>query len=346
MDGALSSSDAQAIAELNIMGSWGCILLGTCLSAISWGVACMQMFLYFLIYDKDGALLKSFVVFVWAFTTLDLVLSIASMFPVLILHWGSVDTLLRTQTLLNHHGWVSGIVAFSVQMFFVYRIHRFSGRKWHFPVIIFPFALWELVGSIPLTIWLDQQAPLSDVADMRNVKLEISGRSVGAFVDIMITTAMVYLLARNRQPDIRRSNRMIYRLIIMMVNTGMWTAIIALVDVALIAAFPNGLQLFAVELPLNPLYLNMLLANLNARRLVRNVDGRSMDLESRIIADLALVGLDSRPRVSTDNKHGHRPSLAIRVETMHTIHDDDSEFSKASELTVDESIQQIERSLV
>ena len=35
-------------------------------------------------------------------------------------------------------------------------------------------------------------------------KLEISGRSVGAFADIMITTAMVYLLARNRQPDIRR----------------------------------------------------------------------------------------------------------------------------------------------
>ena len=45
MDGALSSSsDAQAISELNIMGSWGCILLGTCLSAISWGVASMQMY--------------------------------------------------------------------------------------------------------------------------------------------------------------------------------------------------------------------------------------------------------------------------------------------------------------
>ena len=54
----------------------------------------------------------------------------------------------------------------------------------------------------------------------------------------------------------------------------------------------------------------MLLANLNARRLVRNVDGRSMDLESRIIADLALVGLDSRPRMSTDNKP---VSIAINI---------------------------------
>ncbi|KAI1792195.1 hypothetical protein LXA43DRAFT_1093729 [Ganoderma leucocontextum] len=323
----------EAALSTNLMGSWG--------------------FLYFLIYEKDSMAVKLFVAFVWAFTTVDLVFSIASMFPVLILHWGSVDTLLRTQTLLNHHGWVSGIVAFSVQMFFVYRIHKFSGRKWLFPALIFPFALWELVGSILLTIWLDQQAALSDVAEMRNVKLEIAGRSVSAFVDIMITTAMVYLLARNRQPDIRRSNKMIYRLIIMTVNTGLWTAIIALVDVALIAAFPNGLQLFAVELPLNPLYLNMLLANLNVRRLVRNVDGRSMSLESRIVADLALVGLDSRTGI--DYKHGHRPSVAIRVDTMHTIHDseDDSNFSKAGdagvlgrELTVDESIQQIERSLV
>ncbi|PIL27184.1 hypothetical protein GSI_10326 [Ganoderma sinense ZZ0214-1] len=355
MDGSLSSSDAAAsFTEVNIMRSWGCILVGTCLSAISWGVACMQMFLYFLIYDKDNAALKSFVVFVWAFTTLDLVLSIASMFPVLILHWGSANTLLRTQTLLNHHGWVSAIVAFSVQMFFVYRIHRFSGRKWCFPAVIFPFALWELVGSIPLTIWLDQQAPLSDVAEMRNIKLEIAGRSVGAFVDIMITSAMVYLLAKNRQPDIRRSNKMIYRLIIMTVNTGMWTAVIALVDVALIAAFTDGLQLFAVDLPLNPIYLNMLLANLNARRLVRNVDGINMSLESRIIADLALVGLDSRSQAGTDNKYGHRRSLAIRVETMQTIHEEeDSEFSKSGEagvlesvLTVDGSIQQIERSLV
>ena len=92
-----------------------------------------------------------------------------------------------------------------------------------------------------------------------------------------------------------------------------------------IAAFPDGLQLFAVELPLNPLYLNMLLANLNARRLVRNVDGRGMSLESRIIADLALVGLESSP--SSDNKHVSNYVLALHSSRTHP----DLEFTSVTD---------------
>ena len=65
--------------------------------------------------------------------------------------------------------------------------------------------------------------------------------------------------------------------------------------------FPDGLQLFAVELPLSPLYLNALLANLNARRLVRHLDRSPLSFESGLIADLGLYGLHTNSGETTDN---------------------------------------------
>ncbi|TBU28139.1 hypothetical protein BD311DRAFT_758874 [Dichomitus squalens] len=351
------STMAEAISpelalSVNVMGSWGCVLLGAFSSSILWGIACMQIFLYFLIYDKDSVGLKLFIVLVWAFTTADLALSMASMFPPLIVHWGSPEVLIRTQTLLNHHGWISNVVAFCVQMFFLYRIYRFSGNRWLFPLLLLPFALWEIVGSIPLTIWLSRQPPVSITPDPRNINLEIAIRSASAFVDILITAAMVYLLSTNRQSHIRRTSKMVSRLIIMTVNTGVWTAIIALADVALIAAFPNGLQLFAVELPLNPLYLNALLANLNARRFVRQIDRNPLSFESSLVADLGLYGLDTSSRATTD-KRGRRSSLAIRIETTCSIHEDDLDLSKGrvlpmpkDDLTSNDIVQEVNRAAV
>ena len=48
-----------------------------------------------------------------------------------------------------------------------------------------------------------------------------------------------------------------------------------------------------MELPLNPFYLNALLANLNARRFVRNIEKKPLSFESSMAADLALRGLQT-----------------------------------------------------
>lgn len=86
---------------------------------------------------------------------------------------------------------------------------------------------------------------------------------------------------------------MVMRLILITINTGLWTAVVALIDFSLvrslvkslvtcqslnfsrvlqIAAFPSGLYFCAFEFPLSSLYVNTLLANLNARSYLRQAD--------------------------------------------------------------------------
>jgi hypothetical protein len=84
---------------------------------------------------------------------------------------------------------------------------------------------------------------------------------------------------------------MMSRLIFLTANTGFWTAAVAIVEISLVnlslltmaynfahkldcqvASFPSGIQFLVVEIPLCNIYVNTLLANLNAREYVRGDD--------------------------------------------------------------------------
>lgn len=69
-----------------------------------------------------------------------------------------------------------------------------------------------------------------------------------------------------------------HRLVIMTVNTGLWTAVVGLIELSLVAAFRTGTQFWIAEFPIGSLYVNTLLANLNARQYIRNAaTGAVMD---------------------------------------------------------------------
>ncbi|KAH9846782.1 hypothetical protein C2E23DRAFT_544715 [Lenzites betulinus] len=83
---------------------------------------------------------------------------------------------------------------------------------------------------------------------------------------------MVYLLLQNRRNEFTRQSRLVYRLIVLTVNTGFWTAVLALIDLVLIAVFPSGSHFCVVDFPISALYVNALLANLNARHFLHRTD--------------------------------------------------------------------------
>ncbi|TFK79503.1 hypothetical protein K466DRAFT_457551, partial [Polyporus arcularius HHB13444] len=93
---------------------------------------------------------------------------------------------------------------------------------------------------------------------------------------------------------------MLDRLVILTVNTGLWTGVVAIIDLILVCllssqsrflrshaplvsqvvALPNGVQYCAVEFPIGSLYVNAFLANMNSRTYVRgtSVDYNSIEL--------------------------------------------------------------------
>ncbi|KAI0666403.1 hypothetical protein C8Q78DRAFT_1059322 [Trametes maxima] len=305
---------------LNLTESYGPILVGGILSCAVWGISCMQMFMYYLNYDSDHLGLKLFVAFVWAVDTANEILLLASMWPVLILKWGSVAELSVSQPTLVHHGWVSGIVAFAVQMFFLYRIYKFSGNRFLLPLLLVPLSLWQIIGTIPFDIWVFQDSSLAALSAPRMIAFETALRATSAFVDIMIAAAMLYLLIQNRRSEFSSSKKMIFRLIIMTINTGLWTAVVALIDFSLIAAFPKGLQFCAFEFPLSSLYVNTLLANLNARQFLRRTDGDYNSYGNETGGGSMVLRSVATTRGTTTKVHDS--SMAIRVDTSDIINVD------------------------
>ncbi|KAF7366359.1 hypothetical protein MSAN_00892400 [Mycena sanguinolenta] len=104
----------------------------------------------------------------------------------------------------------------------------------------------------------------------------ISLRASGAATDIIIAGAMIYLLNQTRS-QFTSTQRLISALLVLSVNSGAWTAILAVLDFISILAFPVDFTFCVFELPLCSLYLSTLLLNLNARKFINRVDG-SIDL--------------------------------------------------------------------
>ncbi|KIJ53117.1 hypothetical protein M422DRAFT_242229 [Sphaerobolus stellatus SS14] len=120
------------------------------------------------------------------------------------------------------------------------------------------------------------------------------------------------------------TDRMLFRLTIVIINTGLWTAIFAILDLAMSAGFP-GTFLFALfDQPLCSVYMNTFLGNLNARHYIK---GKPADWSLFINSDhdpnassarnINLGPLSSRSRMDRNFGEVRGDSLAIRVETHH-----------------------------
>jgi len=90
-----------------------------------------------------------------------------------------------------------------------------------------------------------------------------------AGADIIIAASLTWMLSRDRSVKIKRYEMMMQRLAVFSINSGLWTAVFALLAVAMFVAFPTDLIYVVFDFPLCPVYCNTLLANLNVRSHVR-----------------------------------------------------------------------------
>ncbi|KAJ7265016.1 hypothetical protein C8J57DRAFT_1330658 [Mycena rebaudengoi] len=268
VDGPLSMS----VPPINLQPTYGSLLIGCFLSSVIWGISCLQLFIYFLIYNQDHWKLQLIVAFLFLMDTANQILVIKSVWPPLILEWGRIEVLAKSEGTLEliHHVWVSAIVSVGVQLFFVRRIYVFSGSKKWFSCLLVLLSSWQIIGLAPYNYLVFGRAPISAGKQSEQLTaVSVSTRASAAAVDMLIAVSMVYLLlTRIPEPSTHfiRTRKLIFRLVLVSVNSGAWTAILALLDLVSIVAFPTAFTFCIFELPLCPLYMCTLLANLNARK--------------------------------------------------------------------------------
>ncbi|KAJ6562494.1 hypothetical protein B0H19DRAFT_1375558 [Mycena capillaripes] len=259
--------------DLNLQSTYGTLLIGCFLSAAVWGVSFVQTFLYFMMYDKDPLKLKLLIMFLIVTDTANEILVLRSVWPGLILHWGRVDVLGKSEGTIEliHHVWVAAIVAAAVQSYYTWRIYTLSGRKRLIPCLLISLIAWQIIGLGPYNFLALGHAAVSAGKQTQELTaVAISLRASGAAADIIITGTMIYLLTKPNA-QFTSTQKLVFRLLVLSINSGAWTAILAVLDFISIVAFPVDFTFCIFELPICSLYLSTLLVNLNARRFISNV---------------------------------------------------------------------------
>ncbi|KAH9918267.1 uncharacterized protein B0H18DRAFT_958007 [Fomitopsis serialis] len=281
---------------LNIQSSYGALMIGCFLSCAVWGMSCLQVY-----GSSDRRSLKLLDIRRIA-STIDEILLLECMWPVLILQWGKVEGLSVIQEGIVQHVWVSGIMAICVQWFYLYRIYQcYCSQRQKMACPIYH------CRYIPLAA-LHHKWTLVTLSSRPVVALNISLRACSACVDLFIAITMSYYLIKQGIPKFSHTQKMYFRLFLMTINTGMWTATIATLDFILMAIYRDDLWYAIFEWPLGSLYLCVLLANLNAREFIRGREQIWHDMSTSGRNNFAPA---SRGPVAAD---GRLPALCVTAQ--------------------------------
>ncbi|KAK0219310.1 hypothetical protein EDD85DRAFT_942225 [Armillaria nabsnona] len=268
---------------LDLTSTYGSLLVGSWLACAMWGVSSLQVFIYYMNSGNvDPRFLRILVGALWVFDTTNGILILKGQWNVLIHQYGRIEGLQEAPPEILHHIWVETIVIVIVQLYFIRRIYIFS--KQTFPskiqkytttaliVIMITLSCWQLVVVFVYLINVYGKS-LEVVPAPLIVGFNISYMGVSIAVDVVISLIMIFLLTRTGMPTIPKTQRMIYRLITVVVLSGALTAITSTVALVLLTIYPAALYYSIVEYSLCSLYFSTLLANLNARAYIQSPDG-------------------------------------------------------------------------
>ncbi|TFK44015.1 hypothetical protein BDQ12DRAFT_672243 [Crucibulum laeve] len=244
-------------------------IYSTCfLCAALWGISNMQLYMYFIQYSKDNWALKGLAVWMWALGTVAQGLFIVGLSKLVFIRWEEIpnNSSLPLPEEIVAEALISGLSGASTQLFFVYRLWKFTQQK-RYPVILIPLILTQLALSL-LTAAVVTGSQAAIVLLEREFKtLSVTIFILGIIVDVGIAASMGYQLLTHRS-GMTHSNRMVSYLFTLSIASGFWTAFTTGVSIVVFFTSNNSLNYSGVYISLCPIYTNTVLANLNVRQYI------------------------------------------------------------------------------
>jgi len=171
-----------------------------------------------------------------------------------------------------------GFCAISAQLFYTYRIWKFSNKFWIVPCITIPLMLTQLgftFANNALTLIH------RDIAYLQTITYTVYVvHSVNVFLDLFFVIVMAFLLSKERQV-FKYTQTMVHRLLVLTVNTGLMTTIATALTIVFVAAQPDTFVYAFFNVLVSSLYGNSVMANLNSRDYVRGFKADNV-LESSV----------------------------------------------------------------
>ncbi|EMD36403.1 hypothetical protein CERSUDRAFT_115405 [Gelatoporia subvermispora B] len=260
----------------------GPLVLGYQFNWALYGVLGMQLFIYTHAKVPEARVWTKVVVWiVFLLETAQIVMTTHDAFHELALSWGDCAGLTALYWAWLDQPIFAGITTAIIQCSYAYRVSILS-RSWLLAGLIVSTSLMQMSASIAegmLVLGLPSVAD-TQVDTYKSTAVRLGGTF---FCDILIAFSMMILLFRaRRRTDFKDTQSKLNRLIRLVIETGMTTAIVAIIDLTLFLTFQRNYYHVAPALMLSKLYSISYLVFLNSRVAFAHADEQSADRDISI----------------------------------------------------------------
>ncbi|TFK40476.1 hypothetical protein BDQ12DRAFT_679492 [Crucibulum laeve] len=239
----------------------GILFVGFALSAVIYGVTCIQTARYFRLYCKgDNWLLKSAVISVWIIETVVTCFTMHGMFYYAIQSKGDFTALWMIPWTISIQSAFNTLSGMIVQFFFAWRIFILSARNyWHTSFICSMSVAQFAMGTSVSILWLG-----TSEQNIKVLKILVPSFALTAATDIVICASLCYYL-HARKTGIAATNTLVNKLIVLTINNGIFSCSMALLALIALYTLPMTQLATACCFLYGKAYINTFLASLNSR---------------------------------------------------------------------------------
>ncbi|PPQ76373.1 hypothetical protein CVT26_010197 [Gymnopilus dilepis] len=280
--------------------TFGVAYIAVVISAMLYGVTCLQTFIYFINSRTDPIWTKLLVLTTLLIDTLHEAFLLYAGYYYFIQNYFNPIALESgmwcVQSSIIAHMFVNGVAAFLVESFMIWRLHFLSNRNYFLtvPAMILVLAHLGVDFAWPIQAFIGPNLSFERIKSL--TPTAVSGFVIGSVTDVYITGSLAYYLWSSRT-GFKKSNDMIYRLIQYIITTGLLTTVDNIISLAVYVARPENFYYMFFSFILAKLYINSLLATLNSRQSIRETGGTDVMSMSRLAGSQTVAASNNTMRV-------------------------------------------------
>ncbi|TDL18381.1 hypothetical protein BD410DRAFT_498972 [Rickenella mellea] len=289
----------------------GVILVGGMLTAVLFGITSLQIYLYYVRSKRDPRLLRGVIGVLWVMDGLHVILIIHTLYYYMVDNYLSPLALISPTWSFKVDLMVTHVTLFSVRGIFARRVWILSRGNWLLTSSVMVFAILVIIAGYGMAI---RTFFMRTYADFHEVSwLIYTGLALEVATDLWIASWLCVLLNRSRS-GFKKTDTMISTLMVYTINTGALTFVCAVGCFISYITMPTNFVFIGFYMLIPKLYLNALLATLNAR------DGLQEKVNSQpfiALSDISnLSGSGQQQSVTLPEKDGFHHQLSVNIETV------------------------------
>ncbi|KAF8180851.1 hypothetical protein BJ912DRAFT_618796 [Pholiota molesta] len=254
----------------------GAAFLGGLAAAVFYGLTSVQTFIYFQNCAGDSRFTRAWVLVLWLVDSGHLALTAHGLYFYLVTNFGNLEALLAPTWSILVGIYLTNISDIIVRCFFARRIYLLCGHGRPFlriflPVFVLALALIVFICGCTFGV---KGFILKTFEGVNTVSIYLYVSFAAAVVADSIVAISLCILLHQSRTGLKRTDSLLTILMIFIINTGLLTSICALVCLITYAIWPFKFIFMGFYFALSKLYVNSLLASLNARSSLRARDER------------------------------------------------------------------------